>query len=643
MTISQLKSLSHRNMDIHDRLWRNWFQSFPEAILIIEPYQNQIVAANPSACALLKFEYSDLMSLAPSKLFPNQVPELIVFSQTALENGRAWSNHFHCKNAQGDFIDLEIIASPVEANDTALLGLTLKDLMIRQKIEAKEEANEYIRRGIIEWKRIEYFFSELERENQLILNAAGEGVYGVNTEGATTFVNPAAEKLLGYKAEELVGKNMHVTVHHHHSDGSVYDDEFCPIMRAFRDGKVHHVTDEVFWRKDGSSFPVHYTSTPIMDHGNVVGAVIVFRDVSEQVEAEQKLKRALEEVSALKAKLELENEYLLEEIKLEHNHHEIIGQSDAINHIIRQIDTVAETDANVLIYGESGTGKELIARAIHESSSRKDRPLIRVNCAAIPRDLFESEFFGHIKGAFTGAVRDRIGRFELADQGTLFLDEVGEIPQELQSKLLRVIQEGQFERLGEEKTRSVNVRIIAATNRNLQEEVETGQFRQDLYFRLNVFPIHSVPLRERPDDIPMLASYFLAQAKPRLNKPDVQLTQSDIETMLAYDWPGNVRELENVIERALILSVNNRLILDLPKFIEKQSQLTQPVTDAKEITLMSESQQKQIMRSNIIKALEVCSGKVFGKGGAAALLDMKPTTLDSRIKAMNIDKHQFKR
>ena len=639
----QLMPLYNKKTAENDQLWQNLFESFAEAILIIDPYENQIVSVNPVACKLLQFNYSALLGTKPSELFPDQVPGLIVFSETALANGRAWSNRFHCKTAKGDYIDLEIVANLIEMNDKALLGLTLKDLTIRQTIEAKEEANDYIRRGIIEWKRIEYFFSELERENQLILNAAGEGVYGVNTEGATTFVNPAAEKLLGYQAEELVGKNMHIAVHHHHSDGSIYHDESCPIMRAFRDGKVHHVTDEVFWRKDGSSFPVHYTSTPIMDHGNVVGAVIVFRDVSEQVEAEQKLKRALEEVSALKAKLELENEYLLEEIKLEHNHHEIIGQSDAINHIIRQIDTVAETDANVLIYGESGTGKELIARAIHESSPRKDRPLIRVNCAAIPRDLFESEFFGHIKGAFTGAVRDRIGRFELADQGTLFLDEVGEIPQELQSKLLRVIQEGQFERLGEEKTRNVNVRIIAATNRNLEQAVEQSEFRQDLYFRLNVFPIYSVPLRERPDDIPLLASYFLAQAKQRLNKPDVQLMQSDIEHMINYDWPGNVRELENVIERALILSVNSRLILDLPKFIEKKNILKEPVNDITDHEPITEVQRKQMMQSNIIKALEACKGKVFGKQGAAEMLAMKPTTLDSRIKALGIDKRQFKK
>jgi transcriptional regulator with PAS, ATPase and Fis domain len=236
----------------------------------------------------------------------------------------------------------------------------------------------------------------------------------------------------------MVGRTMHSLIHHSHGDGSPYAESACPIYAAFRDGVVHRVDNEVFWRKDGRLFAVEYTSTPIVDRGQLIGAVIVFRDVSDRRETEQRLHSALDEVSRLKKKLELENAYLQEEIWAEHNHREIVGRSSVISDVIRQIELVAPTDASVLITGESGTGKELIARAIHQASRRRERALIRVNCAAIPHNLFESEFFGHVKGAFTGALKDRAGRFELADGGTLFLDEVGEIPPDLQGKLLRV-------------------------------------------------------------------------------------------------------------------------------------------------------------------------------------------------------------
>ena len=259
---------------------------------------------------------------------------------------------------------------------------------------------------------------------------------------------------------------------------------------------MHQVDHEVFWRSDGTSFPVAYTSTPIRDRGRLLGAVIVFRDISQRREDEARLKSALAEVDSLRERLELENAYLKEEIRAERHHQGIIGHSPAIAATLRQVDLVAGTDATVLITGESGTGKELIARAIHEASRRSDRPMIRVNCAAIPHALFESEFFGHAKGSFTGALRDRVGRFELADGGTLFLDEVGEIPLELQGKLLRVLQERSFERIGEARTRAVDVRVVAATNRDLRAEVRAGRFREDLYFRLNVFPIEARPLRE---------------------------------------------------------------------------------------------------------------------------------------------------
>ena len=301
----------------------------------------------------------------------------------------------------------------------------------------------------------------------------------------------------------------------------------------------------------------------------------------------------------------------------------------------RQIDLVAPTDATVLVTGESGTGKELIGRAIHEASARRDRPLIRVNCAAIPRELFESEFFGHVRGAFTGALRDRIGRFELADGGTLFLDEVGEIPLELQGKLLRILQEGQFERVGEERTRTVDVRVIAATNRDLRAEVRAGRFREDLYFRLDVFPIHSAPLRERIEDVAPLALHFLRHAERKLKVSGLGLSEADVRRLAAYDWPGNVRELQNVIERAAILARNGRLTIDLPGTAPRPA-APEPIvlpTDG----LLTEEERRQRDRRSLMAALDLAGGKISGPGGAAERLGIRPTTFASRLKAHGLD------
>ena len=413
---------------------------------------------------------------------------------------------------------------------------------------------------------------------------------------------------------------------------------------------MHVVDDEVFWRKDGSVFPVEYTSTPIRDEGTLVGAVVVFRDVSERRDAERRLRLALAEVESLKERLEMENAYLQEEIRAEHDYRQIVGRSQPIKHCIRQIKLVAPTDAPVLITGESGTGKELIARAIHESSPRSQRPLIRVNCAAIPRELFESEFFGHIRGAFTGATADRPGRFELADGGTIFLDEVGELPLDLQGKLLRVLQDQQFERVGDTRTRTVDVRIIAATNRQLRQEVEQRQFREDLYFRLNVFPIESAPLRQRTEDIPLLATHLIAQACKKLKKPELALSLADLEKLQSYHWPGNIRELENIIERAVILSASGRLHIELPS---RPAQANSALSDGfaakragagsstPEGLVMTEQERRLSERENIINALRQTGGKVSGADGAAALLGIKPPSLYSRLRRWHIDRRAF--
>ncbi len=605
-----------------------------EPTLLLDPHSDEIIDGNLAACSLLGYDRMTLREIKISALHAGQLPALIVFTQAVLAKGSYFTRTLTPRHATGQPLQLEYAGALLEVGERLLITLTLSDLEERRRRYVDADAEDYMHGGIAAWQRVERVFQDIERENNLILRAAGEGIYGVNAEGKATFVNPAAERMLGWTAEELVGREIHAIMHHSHADGSHYHDHDCPIYAAFRDGAVHKIDNEVFWRKDGTPVWVEYTSTPIRDRHMVVGAVIVFRDVSQRREADEKLHAALTEVDRLRERLELENAYLQEEIRIETNPRGIIGQSAAIQKTLRQVKLVAPTAAAVLITGESGTGKELIARAIHEASSRAHRPLIRVNCAAIPRELFESEFFGHVRGAFTGAVRDRIGRFELADGGTLFLDEVGEIPLELQGKLLRVLQEGNFERVGEERTREVDVRVIAATNRNLKQEVQRGRFREDLYFRLNVFPVESVPLRDRREDIPLLAQHFLLSERLQ---SDLRLSEGDARRLSRYDWPGNVRELQNVIERAVILAQNGRLRIDLPDSAGPQAS---PGARAKTETrpaVMTSGELRDHERNNILAALAVTSGKVFGRHGAAELLEMKPTTLASRMKVLGIE------
>ncbi len=347
--------------------------------------------------------------------------------------------------------------------------------------------------------------------------------------------------------------------------------------------------------------------------------------------------RAFEEIERLQRQLELENEYLREEIRVAHGFSEIIGQSDPLKNVLTQIELVAPAETNVLICGESGTGKELVARAIHERSRRSHGPLVSVNCASIPRELFESEFFGHSKGAFTGAIRDRVGRFQLADGGTIFLDEVGEIPIELQSKLLRVLQESTFERIGEEQTRRVDVRVIAATNRDLKQDAGEGRFREDLYYRLAVFLIEIAPVRERPEDIPLLASGFLEEASRRLGLPEPTLKEKHVEALQGYCWPGNVRELQNVIERAVITAQTGPLEFNLPGSGASLEMSSGPEPAVDEPTILTYEELQQRERDNVLAALEATRWRISGPRGAARLLGLKPTTLTSKIKAMRLN------
>jgi transcriptional regulator with GAF, ATPase, and Fis domain len=315
----------------------------------------------------------------------------------------------------------------------------------------------------------------------------------------------------------------------------------------------------------------------------------------------------------------------------------MVGDSVALRRVREQVAMVAPTTAPVLVLGESGTGKELVARAIHEQSPRRDRPIIKVNCASIPRELFESEFFGHVKGAFTGALRDRAGRFQAADGGTLFLDEIGEISLDLQAKLLRVLQEGQFEPVGDERTRTANVRVIAATNRDLATEVSEGRFRRDLYYRLGVFPITVPPLRDRLEDIPQLAAHFSEHAAMRFGTPRPRLSLAAVRRLQEYAWPGNLRELQNFVERAVILARGTILRFDdlLPAH-EPQADPDAPIDAQPPREVVTDVEWRRRERDNIRAALDRAGGRIYGPGGAAMLLGIKPTTLVSKLKAMGI-------
>jgi DNA-binding NtrC family response regulator len=317
---------------------------------------------------------------------------------------------------------------------------------------------------------------------------------------------------------------------------------------------------------------------------------------------------------------------------------DIIGSGGAYRALLRQIAMVAATDSTVLIEGETGTGKELIAREIHNRSRRSERPLVRVNCASIPKELYESEFFGHVRGAFTGAIRDRVGRFEAAQGGTLFLDEVGEIPLELQSKLLRALQEKQYERVGEERTKRADVRIVAATNRDLREEVAAGRFREDLYYRLNVFPVKVLPLRERREDIPLLARHFVDFLVNELRCRKPRLTEAGVARLQAYDWPGNIRELRNVIERAIVIAQGKALEFDLPMGTSAPDPALPPIFTPQppERGFLTEPEIQRRERENLYAVLNMTGWKIRGNDGAAELLGVKPTTLISRIKKMGL-------
>lgn len=452
-----------------------------------------------------------------------------------------------------------------------------------------------------------------------IIDNAQDLIFIYNREGKLLEYSNSVAITLGYSKKEL----DKFTVYDLESGltNDLWQRHFNHIKE---NGSLH--TEWLVNQKGGRKFPADIVSKYMNYEGQDINCAVV-RDITKRKERDLELFQALDEIKALKDRLEIENEYLQEEINVNFNKDNIISTSVAYAKVLEQVEQVAPTSTTVLITGESGTGKELLAHAIHNNSARKDRSLIKINSATLPKELIESELFGHKKGAFTGAVADKVGKFSMADGGTIFLDEIGEMPIELQSKLLRVIQEGEFDELGGTKTIKVDVRIVAATNRNLEEMIIEGTFREDLFYRLNVFPIHSIPLRERKEDIPLLAQYFLEKYATRAGKPFKRLSKQTIQQLMMYNFPGNIRELENLIERAVI--IENGTTLFPGSWIPTKSKSSNSVK-----ILTFEESQKQ----HIIEVLKRTKGKVSGVNGAAGILDMNAKTLFAKMKKLGIEK-----
>jgi PAS domain S-box-containing protein len=497
---------------------------------------------------------------------------------------------------------------------------------------------EYDREG--EFIRTVGMYSELSdqaRANfkyRTLYRATPAMLHTVDGDGHIVTVTDHWLQKLGYKREEVIGRP--ITDFFSLRDRKSYADGL--LQQLISDGEFNNLERQML-AKDGTVLDLVMSAISHRDEDeNVDRMLVASKDVTQRRRAERELRRTLAENAQLKEELERERDYLREEVNVAMNFGHIVGTSPALRRMMKRVEAVADTPASVLVQGESGVGKELVAHAIHVQSPRADGPLVKVNCASIPKELFESEFFGHVKGAFTGAHRDRIGRFQLADGGTIFLDEVGEIPMELQGKLLRVLQESEFERVGDDVTRSVDVRIIAATNRNLEELLVNGEFREDLFYRLSVFPVDVPPLRDRGEDVVQLAQHFLEQTCKDFGRDALTLTRAQAANLRSYNWPGNVRELKNVIERAVILSTGKVLRLDLsmPGLVVDIDPGNDTQTQKDDV--LSEKEMRQFQKNNIVRALDQSNWKVSGVSGAAEILGIRPTTLADRIRTLGIKK-----
>jgi PAS domain S-box-containing protein len=480
-----------------------------------------------------------------------------------------------------------------------------------------------LKRHIRIQRRTEAALRESEERLRVAFATFPDAIVMTRPDGSVASVNEGFTRLSGWSEAEVLGKTM--------ADFGIWvdDGEQARFLEAVRGGRVVQNLEATFRRKDGRLATGLVSAASVVVKGQRV-LLGVTRDITDRKEAEAQREEALRQLELLKARLEEENLYLKEEITADLGFTGIIGESDPLRYVFMRVRQVAGSDASVLVQGETGVGKELVARAIHEASRRAGAAFVRVNCAALPPTLAESELFGHEAGAFTGAARMRKGRFELADGGTLFLDEIGELSLELQAKLLRVLQEGEFERLGSSRTLRTDVRVIAATNRSLKAEVAAGRFREDLFYRLNVFPITVPALRDRREDIPLLVQHFVRQLAERTGKTCREVPPAVMRALTRYSWPGNVRELRNVLERAVLQTTDGVLRLPEPLEVEPERASAAGSESATE-TL------EEVERRHILATLELTRGRVSGAGGAAELLGLNPNTLRSRMKKLGVE------
>ena len=637
---------------------RKIFDYSNDAIFVIDPARGEILDVNPRACVMLGYSREELLSTPITAIHPKEMPQLLAFAQSVFDKGYGWTNELTCMTKSDDTIPAEISASVIDIAGRTCLIAMIRDITGRKRAEdALRHYSDNLER-LVEERTAQLRQAEerqrvlLEINNAIIANLDRESLFKAVTQAlrkslsfdraSLTLHDPMRDILRVYALTGISPARRVLPV------GAEIPREGSRVGRVLEQKRVLRIRD---LKEEHGLLPEDHLLEegirsviviPLMAKGTAIGTLNIgsqepdryseddakfLQEVVKQIALAVENMQAYEEIAQLKARLEQENLYLQEEIKTLHNFEEIIGQGQAIKRTLKAVETVAPTDAGVLILGETGTGKELIARAVHNLSPRKDKALVKVNCASLPSGLIESELFGHEKGAFTGALARKIGRFELANGGTIFLDEIGDLPLDLQSKLLRVLQEGEFERVGGSNSIKVDVRVIAATNRDLDLAVEEGRFRQDLFYRLNVFPLYLPSLRERRDDIPILVRYFAMKYGAKFGKKIETIPQKVLDSLQAYSWPGNIRELENIIERAVIISIGSKLDLGewLPKLGVSPHGTRVPTLE-------------ELERQHIMEVLKMTGWQVSGERGAAKLLNVKPTTLEARMKKLGINR-----
>lgn len=587
--------------------FRLLFERSADAMLLLDG--DVFIDCNPAAVKMFACsEKKQLLSFNPSDFSPEKQLDGCLSRKEenkriakAIEQG---SNRFEWlhQRINGDVFPAEVLLTSISTQRKKLIHVVLRDISERKKVENALRDSE---------KKYKFLF-----EKSTVLNCI------TDMNGIITEINRKFLEILGYPRNEVIGRNI--------IDFVVAEQRKKAAEQLAKDfkGEKSPEMDVDMLAKDGSNRTILCSRGPALLYEGDAPAgflLITVIDITDRKCAEEALKMALFEVEKLKKQLEEENLYLQNEIKLIHNFEEIIGKSEALKNILGKVEKVAATDSTVLILGETGTGKELIARAVHNISGRSARPLVKVNCAALPANIIESELFGHEKGAFTGAYARKIGRFELANRGTIFLDEIGDLALDLQVKLLRVLQDGEFERLGNPNTIKVDIRIIAATNRDLEKAIKNSAFREDLYYRLNVFPIKVPSLRERKEDIPFLVNYFIKKFCKKIGRKIEIIPQKVMDGLLTYDWPGNIRELENIIERAVIVCQGKRL--EAGDWMPQKSMLA----GTQDLTTLEEME-----KAHILKVLESTRWQVSGEKGAAKILGLNQNTLVSRLKKLNI-------